>query len=140
MQVIRTDDTFDIFSKKVLGYPTSGIKHKRIDKNKIEIYMYSDEALEGLHEYIYLEPAKSLYYGNCTSQCGECLCFQVSNKCMDKKVPYDVIGQEYDNIVMFFCDAYKIEKNKLFVNKKVCMGNWWWRYSVKESILLSCTN
>lgn len=42
---------------------------------------------------------------------------------MDKKTPYDVIEQEYDNVAMFFCKAYKIENDRLFVNKKVCIGN-----------------
>jgi len=121
--VIRTDDTFDVFAKKVLNYSTSGIKNKRIDKNKIDVYMLSDESLEGLQEYIFLEPAKSLKYKDCTDNCLSHMCYDISKKCLLKKTPYDVIGQEYDNVAMFFCNAYKIRDNKIIATDQVCIGN-----------------
>ena len=122
-QIIRTDDTFDLFAKRILGISTNGIKKKVFDRTKIEIEMLSQESLNNLGEYVFLEPAKSLYFDDCRTECINRNCGLIGSKCIRTSVPYNVIGKEFDKVVIFFCDGFTIKDDIIYSTKKVCYGN-----------------
>lgn len=122
-QVIRTDNTIDVYARKILGYSQRNIKNRRIDKSKIKIRMLSDKNYD-LNQYVYIEPSKSLYFGNCTDKCSNHACLNISKKCMGVKNAHKVIGLEYDKVAVFLCSGYSIQNNKIVVNNKVCSGKY----------------
>ena len=87
-QLIRTDDTFEIYARKILNISDKGFKHKKINKNKIKIIMY-DDALPDLSDYVYIEPSKSLYYKDCTNTCTSQKCINISKKSKNIKEPHN---------------------------------------------------
>lgn len=121
--VIRTDDTFDLFAKKILGISTNGVKHKSFDKSKIQIEMFSKDNLNGLEDYVLLEPAKSLRYSSCKNECNIKNCILVSSKCIKKEATYNVIGKEYNKVAILFCSGFTVENGEIISVKKVCYGN-----------------
>lgn len=120
--LIRTDDTFEIFARKILNISTSEIKHKKIDKNKIRIVMYG-ENLPDLSDYVFIAPSKSLYFGSCMNNCVNKKCLCISNKCKYTKVPHTAISLEYNNVIMFFCCGYDIDNNNIVKKFDLCSGN-----------------
>lgn len=122
-QVIRTDDTFDLFAKRILGISTNGVKHKVFDKSKIQIEMFSKDIINELNEFILLEPAKSLYFDDCRTDCDNKNCILMALKCIRKEVPYNVIGKEFDKVAILFCNGFTIKNNEITATKKVCYGN-----------------
>lgn len=121
-QLIRTDDTFEIFARKILNISDKGFKHKKIDKNKIKIIMYGDETPD-LSDYVFIEPSKSLYFRDCTSKCENKKCLIISDKCKNIKDPHTVISLEYKNVMMFFCNGYNIENDNIAKISNLCTGN-----------------
>ena len=121
-QLIRTDDTFEIFARKVLNIPDKGFKHKKIDKSKIRIIMYEDE-IPDLSDYVFIEPSKSLYFKDCTNTCSNRKCFIISSKCKNTKEPHTVISSEYKNVIMFFCGGYDIKDYNIVKVSDLCTGN-----------------
>ena len=135
-QVIRSDDTFDLFAKKILGISTKGVKNKQFDSTKIEIVMLSEEILNTFNEYTFLETAKSLRYKDCRDECNNRICSVIADKCIRKDVPYNVIGKEFDKVVILFCDGFKVYEDEIIATKTVCIG------SLKKqlySIITRCT-
>lgn len=123
-QVIRTDDTFDYFAKKILHISTKGIKNKKIDLNKIKVYMYDDGKIPKLSDYIYIEPGQSRYFSGCYDTCKNRSCKKIMNLCNNYKTTYDVIGQEYNKVVIYFCKEYYLDKdNNIVSDANVCYGN-----------------
>ena len=122
--IIRADDTFDFFAKKMLKKSTKSIKKKRINLNKINIYMINDFNIPTLSEYIYIEPAKSLHFSNCYDKCKSHTCKLTSESANNKKATYDVIGQEYNKVVMHFCDRYFLNhEGKICCKQGICYGD-----------------
>ncbi len=122
-QIIRTDDTFDYFARKMLNKSTKGIKNKKIDLNKIKIYMIDDINIPALSEYTYVEPAQSLYFASCFDKCESHTCKMTSDVCSSVKTTYDVIGQEYSKVAMHFCDRYFLNsEGKISCSPGVCYG------------------
>lgn len=122
-QVIRTDDTFDYFARKVLRKSTKGIKNKKVDLNKIKIYMKGDVNIPNLSEYTYIEPAQSLHFTSCFDRCEKHTCKKTYDICSAAKSTYDVIGQEYNKVVMYFCDRYFLNsEGKISCSPRVCYG------------------
>lgn len=122
-QIIRTDDTFDYFARKMLNKSTKGIKNKKIDLNKIKIYMIDDINIPVLSEYTYVEPAQSLYFASCFDKCENHTCKMTSDVCSSVKTTYDVIGQEYSKVAMHFCDRYFLNfEGKISCSPGVCYG------------------
>lgn len=122
-QVIRTDDTFDLFAKRILGISTNGVKRKVFDRSKIQIEMFSEDGLNSLEEYVLLEPAKSLYFNDCRTECDKKNCYLLASRCIRKSVPYNVIGKEYDKVAILFCSGITIKNGEITSIKKVCYGN-----------------
>ena len=122
-QVIRTDDTFDYFARKVLKKPTNVIKNKKIDINKIKIYMKDDINIPNLSKYTYIEPAQSRYFASCFDKCEKHSCKMIYDICSVSKTTYDVISQEYNKVVIHFCDRYYINsEEKISCSPGVCYG------------------
>lgn len=121
--VIRTDDTFDIFAKKILGLSCKNIKNKRYDRSKIEISMLEENSLKDIDEFTFLQPSQSLYFANCSDDCNNKFCTKFKRKCVSYGVPHTVIGKEYNNVLLYFCDGYKYNGEKIVQVKKVCYGN-----------------
>lgn len=122
-QIIRTDDTFDYYARKMLNKSTKGIKNKKIDLNKIKIYMIDDISIPVLSEYTYVEPAQSLYFASCYDKCEKHTCKMTSDVCSSVKTTYDVIGQEYSKVAMHFCDRYFLNsEGKISCSPGVCYG------------------
>lgn len=122
-QIIRTDDTFDYFARKMLNKSTQGIKNKKIDLSKIKIYMSDDVSIPSLSEYTYLEPAQSIIYTSCLDKCEKRTCKLISDTCSTNKTTYDVIGQEYSKVVIHFCEGYFINaENKICGRPSICYG------------------
>ncbi len=122
-QIIRSDDSFDVFATKALKKDTKEIRNKKVSPEKIEILMLDDSALEGLNEYVFLEPAKGYKWVSCIDKCENKFCCGISNKCLQKLTPYDTISRDYNNVCMLFCDAYEVVDGKIESCKKVCYGN-----------------
>lgn len=122
-QIIRTDDTFDYYARKMLNKSTKGIKNKKIDLNKIKIYMIDDINIPVLSEYTYVEPAQSLYFASCFDKRENHTCKMTSDVCSSVKTTYDVIGQEYSKVAMHFCDRYFLNsEGKISCSPGVCYG------------------
>ena len=121
-QVIRSDDTFDIYAKKVLNISTDGIKNKKVDSSKINILM-EYERLPELSDYVFIEPAKSKYYDTCKDKCENLFCLKIGYKCANFKSAYDIIGQEYSKVAMAICDGYFIEGKEIKCRKGLCYAN-----------------
>ena len=121
-QIIRTDDTFEIYARKILNISDKGFKHKKINKDKIKIMMYSDN-LPDLSDCIYIEPSKSLYYTNCETTCKSKKCHNIKTKCRIEKEPHSVISSEFKNVVVFLCEGYNIVDNNITKIKELCTGN-----------------
>lgn len=121
-QVIRSDDTFDIFAKKVLNISTKGIKNKKVDSSKINILM-EYERLPELSDYVFIEPAKSKYYGTCKDKCEHLFCQKIGYKCANFKSTYDIIGQEYSKVAMAICDGYYVEEKEIKCRNGLCYAN-----------------
>lgn len=120
-QLIRTDDTFDIYARKILNLPDRGFKHKKIDKSKIEIVMYGAE-LNDLSDYVFIEPSKSLYYKDCIDDCNTRKCLNISKNCKNKKEPHTVISSEFPKVIMYLCNGYDIQDGNIVAISKVCTG------------------
>ena len=119
MPTIRSDDTFDMFARKVLNISSKGIKSKKIDKSKIKIYM-KDEKLPDLSEHVFIEPGKSKF-SNCKDNCKNMLCNEIFNQCIKYETTYDIISQEYPKVAMSMCHEYYIdEENNLCAKSGVC--------------------
>ncbi|HHX68636.1 MAG TPA: AAA family ATPase [Gallicola sp.] len=121
-QPIRSDDTFDLYARKILDIPKGAVKHKKTDKSKIKILMKEDFLRKKLDDFVYLELGKSYYFESCTEQCVSKDCFELKKKCQTYLNTYSVMGNEYDNIVIYFCDGFTIVNNKLKTIKKVNYG------------------
>lgn len=121
-QVIRSDDTFDVFAKKVLNISTKGIKGKKVDFNKIKVFM-NYERLPDLSEYVFIEPAKSKYYYSCEKKCDEQLCKKIGYECSNIKNAYDIVGQEYPKVAMYMCNGYYIENERIKCINGICYAN-----------------
>lgn len=120
-QLIRTDDTFEIFARKILNISDKGFKHKKIDKNKIKILMYGTE-MPDLSDYVFIEPSKSLYFKDCTNTCVSKNCYKISGKCKNTKEPHTVISSEYKNVIMFLCEGYDIKEDNIVKVSDLCTG------------------
>lgn len=120
-QLIRTDDTFEIFARKILNISDKGFKHKKINKNKIRILMYGEE-IPDLSDYVFIEPSKSLYFRDCTYTCPNKKCLIISGKCKNTKEPHTVISSEYKNVIMFFCNGYDIKDDNIVKVSDLCTG------------------
>lgn len=121
-QVIRSDDTFDVYAKKVLNISTRGIKGKQVDFNKVKIFM-SYEKLPDLSEYVFIEPAKSKYYYSCDQNCSNPVCKKVGYECSNFKNAYDIIGQEYSKVAMCMCNGYYIDNDQIKTINGICYAN-----------------
>lgn len=110
--IVRTDNTFVCFANKVFNYDAK--KKINVDPNKIDIKMYNDDYC--LDDYTLLEPIKSLYYENCMKNevCKEkkCLDFKRNFNDQNKEIDINVCGLEYDKVVIFLCDGFKIKENE----------------------------
>lgn len=120
-QLIRTDDTFDIYARKILNLTTKGFKYKQIDKSKIEIVMFG-ESINDLSNYVFLAPSKSLYYYDCMNFCDNLNCANISKKCKNTKEPHTIVSLEYQNVVVYLCNGYSIRNNEIVAISKVCTG------------------
>lgn len=121
-QVIRSDDTFDIYAKKVLNISTNGIKNKKVDSSKINILM-EYERLPELSDYVFIEPAKSKYYITCKDKCENLFCQKIGYKCANFKSAYDIIGQEYSKVAMAICDGYYVKEKEIKCRSGLCYAN-----------------
>lgn len=122
-KIIRTNNTFVIFAKKVLNIDASN-KYE-IDPEKIEIVM-SEDNFE-LKDYVYIEPLKSLYFSKCTTndECNHKRCMKYKNnfaisKCIDD---IDSCSLEFDKVAIYLCDSYKVilddmNKKKIIPTKR----------------------
>lgn len=122
-QVIRTDDTFDLFARKILGISHSGIKNKKYNRSKIEIVMLDSNAFKDIQEYVFLKPSDSLHFRDCRDECDNKICSKFKTSSLAHGVPHTVISLEYDKVLLYFCEGYKILSNKIVDVKKVCSGN-----------------
>ena len=105
--IIRTDNTFVVYAKKVIN--VSANNRKDVDPNKIDIVMTNDKY--DIDGYVYIEPLKSIYWDNCTK--GECThrnCMKIKYKFNDKKRYEDIetCSLEYDKVAIYLCDSYRI--------------------------------
>ena len=76
-----------------------------------------------LSEYTYIEPAQSLHYGSCFDKCENHTCKETYDICSAAKSTYDVISQEYNKVVMHFCDKYFLNtEGKISCSPGVCYG------------------
>lgn len=122
-QVIRTDDTFDLFARKILGISHKGIKNKKYDRNKIEIVMLDSNAFKGVQEYVFLKPSDSLHFTDCRNNCDNKICNKFKTNGLSYGVPHVVISLEYEKVLLYFCEGYKIVDDQIVDVKKVCSGN-----------------
>ena len=122
-QIIRTDDTFDLYARKILGLPTIHLKNKRFDTSKIEIEILNSTNKALLDKYVFLEPGKSFFNAGCRKNCKLKICDNISSRCMRRSVPYDVISREYSKVVIFLCKNYIVVNDKISVKDSVCYGN-----------------
>lgn len=121
--VVRSDDTFDIFARKILNIGYKNLKGKRLKINDIHIKMITDLKIEDLTNSVIIEPAKSVFFEDCTSKCNNQICKRIKQKSAINLVPYTSLGSEYKNVVLFFCNGYSVNNNQIYINKKVCYGN-----------------
>lgn len=121
-QVIRSDDTFDLFAKKVLNISIKGIKGKKVDFSKIKVFM-NYERFPDLSEYIFIEPAKSKYYYSCENKCNNQSCKKIGYECSNLKSAYDIVGQEYSKVAMYMCNGYYIENDHIKCINGICYAN-----------------
>ncbi|MDD4282551.1 MAG: AAA family ATPase [Bacilli bacterium] len=120
-QIIRTDNTFDMFARKVLNIPARGFKKNFIDVNRIEIIMYDKTKIDDYIDYQFIEPSKSPNYENCIKKCRHKECENIGSK-VSPTIPHFAISKEYPKVLMFLCDGYKIDNGKIIQTKKVCYG------------------
>ena len=120
--IIRSDDTIEYYTRKILGLPVSSIKIKSIDKKRIEVRMISSQD-EFEPDVLLLEPSKSFHFANCSSECQHKRCKILSEKIMTSKNPYDVIGLESKCVVIYLCNGYYIENDRINAIDKMCYGN-----------------
>jgi len=120
--VIRTDDTFDIFARKILGLPYRNIKNKTFDKSKIDISMLEEKSLVDIDEFIFLQPTSSKY-SPCSGVCRNKFCEKFKRKCVNQGTTHTVIGKEYNNVLLYFCDGYALNDGKIVRQKPICYGN-----------------
>lgn len=120
-QLIRTDDTFDIYARKILNLPDKGFKHKKIDKEKIKIVMFGEEN-DDLSDYVFIEPSKSLHFQDCVDTCSDRKCFNISKRCKNKKEPHTVISSEYSKVVLYLCNGFDIQDGNIVAVSKLCTG------------------
>ena len=118
--VTRTDDTFDLFARKILDIPKKVIKNKVVDNKKINILMYDELFMYDVSNYIYIEPTKSKYYLDCHDECKHERCNKISKLCLNKKNTHNVVSCEYDNVLLYLCDGFEIRSGEIKSNKKVC--------------------
>lgn len=123
INVIRTDDTFDCFARKILDIPKKGIKNKKIDKSKIEILMFNELKTYNLKDFIYIEPSKSKYSSNCRYNCSHKRCSNFIRVCLSEKNTHDVVSCEFDNVLLYLCDGFVIRNGNLSQYKDVCYRN-----------------
>ncbi len=122
--LIRSEDTFELFARKLLNKKNTKTKYKVIDSTKIKVFM-NYEIIPDLNDFIFLEPGKSKYFVSCEDNCSNRLCRRIGNLCSLDKTSYDVIGQDYKKVAISFCDKYYINhQNKLCASPGVCYSDW----------------
>lgn len=108
---IRTNNTFVTFAKQVLNIDVS--KKTEVDKSKIEIKMIDDDY--ELKEYVFIEPIKPIYFEKCTrnNECNHknCLKFKFNSAALKSFNDIDTCSLEYDKVVIYLCDSYKLIKD-----------------------------
>ena len=85
--------------------------------------MVDDINIPTLSDFVYIEPAQSLYYNNCFNTCKNHSCKMTSDICNAIKTTYDVIGQEYRKVAMHFCNRYFLNSDgKISCSPGICYG------------------
>lgn len=118
--VIRSDDTFDCYARKILDIPRKGIKNKVIDKSKIKIIMFDEFDLDEAKKYVYIEPSKSKYFSDCREECKNQMCCFIASHCSEKLITHTVVSSEFENVLLYLCNGFKIVDGKITKNRKVC--------------------
>lgn len=124
-QIIRSDPTIDRFAKKICGLKKSKLKMYTFDRSKIEILMLDEfsKVKTDYLDYMYIEPSKSKYWEySCKKNCTNKRC-ETFSRIFKSNIVHFEISKDYDNIVIYLCDGYYINKNKLDQKLPMCYGN-----------------
>lgn len=124
-QVIRNDSTIDRYARKICGLRKSTLEDKNFNRNKIEIYMYDEfnKKITKVDSYKLIEPTKSKPFADsCRKYCASQKCLNLE-KMIDQDIVHFEIGKEYDTVVLYLCNGYCINDNKIDKKLPVCYGN-----------------
>lgn len=124
-QVIRNDSTIDRYARKICGLRKSTLEDKNFDRSKIEIYMYNEfkSKVTKVNNYKLIEPTKSKpFVASCRKYCTSQKCLNLE-QIIDQDIVHFEIGKEYDTVIVYLCNGYCINNNRIDKKLPVCYGN-----------------
>lgn len=121
-QSIRSDGTFVKYASKILGKKCIKKDNMYFDKNKIKIYMVSDDIEENLNNYFSIVPAVSKI-NPCYNYCNTKRCLNNKFDFNSRRVVHFAISNEYDNVALYLCEKINAGSDSICSDFKITYGD-----------------